>query len=87
MCCIKGIKKSSNVVKQISLRLTIKIDWVEDDVLMVINFIQPAAAIWFFAFSLWCLMLFDTENIEDCSICTDGNFHCKVTLFMVPVVL
>ena len=87
MCCIKGIKKSSNVVKQISLRPTIKIDWVEDDVLMVINFIQPAAAICFLAFSQRCLMPFGTENIEDGPICTDGNLHCKVALFNVRFVL
>lgn len=54
---------------------------------MVMNSIQPAAAIWFLAFSLWCQMPPDTEHTGDSAICTDGHQRCKGTCFMAAVVL
>lgn len=54
---------------------------------MVMNSIQPAAAIWFLAFGLWCQMTSDTEHTGDFAICTDGHQRCKGTSFMAAVVL
>lgn len=51
------------------------------------NSLQPAAAIWFLAFSLWCEMPSDTEHTGDSAICTDGHQCCKGTFFMAAVVL
>lgn len=51
------------------------------------NSTQPAAAIWFLAFGLWCQMPCDTEYAGDSAICTDGHRRCKGTSFIAAVVL
>lgn len=49
---------------------------------MVMNSIQPAAAIWFLAFGLGCQMPSDTEHTGDSAICTDGHQCHKENYFM-----
>lgn len=83
---IKRIKIEFNLVKQTSFSTTIKIDRKENDFpspkgRMVMNCTQPAAAICFLAFGLWCQMPSDTEHTEESAICTDGHQCRKGTSF------